>query len=296
MISDQECQNRLMVSAAELYQLPIIKYGRLANKDDYTNADMPEFRKYMQLTVILARGKFHKQKTAMTTLYFCMKFTISMKKNEDYIFSIEIQTQILQAFQVVAQNSSLVAFKTKYTATNKKIDRHNYRKVSKEEQQNIYRVYIGGVCAVPGCVRFFFGTQKAKRLFSNGSTTADSKNRWYLQMVKIGNALWVNVVILVHNLFPKSSQIITSTVIFSPHPTCIFLKMSAHFIIIDLPMYVKNFQRDFFLLSTINSKIIKTIEFKWAKRQRYKYCECEKIHFTQQACSLYKPRMASSST
>ena len=33
----------------------LIKYGRLVNKDDYANADMPEFRKYMQLTVILAK-------------------------------------------------------------------------------------------------------------------------------------------------------------------------------------------------------------------------------------------------
>ena len=32
-----------------------IKIGRLANKDDYTNDDMTEFRKYMQLTVILAK-------------------------------------------------------------------------------------------------------------------------------------------------------------------------------------------------------------------------------------------------
>ena len=39
--------------AADIIHL--IKYGRLANKYDYTNADMPEFRKYMQLTVILAR-------------------------------------------------------------------------------------------------------------------------------------------------------------------------------------------------------------------------------------------------
>ena len=41
------------ILAADIVHL--IKYGRLANKDDYTNADMPEFRKYMQLTVILAR-------------------------------------------------------------------------------------------------------------------------------------------------------------------------------------------------------------------------------------------------
>jgi len=41
------------ILAADLVHL--IKYGRLANKDDYTNADMPEFRKYMQLTVILAK-------------------------------------------------------------------------------------------------------------------------------------------------------------------------------------------------------------------------------------------------
>ena len=33
----------------------LIKYGRLANKDNYTNADMTELRKYMQLTVILAK-------------------------------------------------------------------------------------------------------------------------------------------------------------------------------------------------------------------------------------------------
>jgi Ulp1 family protease len=41
------------ILAADIVHL--IKCGRLANKDDYTNADMPEFRKYMQLTVILAR-------------------------------------------------------------------------------------------------------------------------------------------------------------------------------------------------------------------------------------------------
>ena len=33
----------------------LIKYGKLATKEDYTNNDMPEFRKFMQLTVILAR-------------------------------------------------------------------------------------------------------------------------------------------------------------------------------------------------------------------------------------------------
>jgi len=33
----------------------LIKYGRLATEYDYTNADMPEFRKYMQVTVILAK-------------------------------------------------------------------------------------------------------------------------------------------------------------------------------------------------------------------------------------------------
>jgi Ulp1 family protease len=41
------------ILAADIVHL--IKYGRLANKDDYRNADMPEFRKYMQLTVILAK-------------------------------------------------------------------------------------------------------------------------------------------------------------------------------------------------------------------------------------------------
>ncbi len=41
------------ILAADIVHL--IKYGRLANKDDYRSADMPEFRKYMQLTVILAR-------------------------------------------------------------------------------------------------------------------------------------------------------------------------------------------------------------------------------------------------
>ena len=41
------------ILAADLVHL--IKYGRLANKDDFTNADMPEFRKYMTLTVILAK-------------------------------------------------------------------------------------------------------------------------------------------------------------------------------------------------------------------------------------------------
>ncbi len=41
------------ILAADIVHL--IKYGRLANKDDYTTADMPEFRKYMQLTVILAK-------------------------------------------------------------------------------------------------------------------------------------------------------------------------------------------------------------------------------------------------
>ena len=33
----------------------LIKYGRLKNKDDYTNNDMTDFRKYMQMTVILAK-------------------------------------------------------------------------------------------------------------------------------------------------------------------------------------------------------------------------------------------------
>ena len=33
----------------------LINYVRLVNKDDYTNADMTEFREYMQLTVILAK-------------------------------------------------------------------------------------------------------------------------------------------------------------------------------------------------------------------------------------------------
>ena len=41
------------ILAADIVHL--IKYARLANKDDYTNADMPEFRKYMQVTVILAK-------------------------------------------------------------------------------------------------------------------------------------------------------------------------------------------------------------------------------------------------
>ena len=41
------------ILAADLVHL--IKYGMLANKDDYANADMPEFRKYMHLTVILAK-------------------------------------------------------------------------------------------------------------------------------------------------------------------------------------------------------------------------------------------------
>jgi hypothetical protein len=41
------------ILAADIVYL--IKYGRLPNKDDYTNADMPEFRKYMQLTVVLAK-------------------------------------------------------------------------------------------------------------------------------------------------------------------------------------------------------------------------------------------------
>ena len=42
-----------MVSAADIVHL--IKFGRLANDDEYINADIPKFRKYMQLTVILAR-------------------------------------------------------------------------------------------------------------------------------------------------------------------------------------------------------------------------------------------------
>jgi hypothetical protein len=59
---------------------------------------------------------------------------------------------------VVAQNSSLVTFKTKYTATNKKnFDRHKYRKVSKltfptKEEQNKYFIsylfiYLFGILA-----------------------------------------------------------------------------------------------------------------------------------------------------
>ena len=45
------------ILAADIVHL--IKYGRLANKDDYTNADIPEFRKYMQLSVILTKQISH---------------------------------------------------------------------------------------------------------------------------------------------------------------------------------------------------------------------------------------------
>ena len=41
------------ILAADVVHL--IKYGKLANKDDYTTADVPEFRKYMQLAVIHAK-------------------------------------------------------------------------------------------------------------------------------------------------------------------------------------------------------------------------------------------------
>jgi hypothetical protein len=41
------------ILAADIVHL--IKYGRLEYKDDYTNNDMTEFRKYMQMTVILAK-------------------------------------------------------------------------------------------------------------------------------------------------------------------------------------------------------------------------------------------------
>ena len=50
---------------------------------------------------------------------------------------------------MVAQNITLVTFKTKYTATNKKnFVRHKYRKVSKltfptKEEQNLNKLFLG---------------------------------------------------------------------------------------------------------------------------------------------------------
>ena len=41
------------IRAADIVHL--IKYGRRANKNDYINNGMTEFRKYMQMTVILAK-------------------------------------------------------------------------------------------------------------------------------------------------------------------------------------------------------------------------------------------------
>jgi len=75
------------ILAADIVHL--IKFGRLANEDDYTNADIPEFRKYMQLTVILAM-QISQIEDSDDDVTFLLKFTISMKKNEDYILSIEI--------------------------------------------------------------------------------------------------------------------------------------------------------------------------------------------------------------
>ena len=78
------------ILAADIVHL--IKFGRLANEDDYTNADMPKFRKYMQLTVILARqiSQIEDSDDKITFMHEIYNF-----KNEDYILSIEIYTQIL---------------------------------------------------------------------------------------------------------------------------------------------------------------------------------------------------------
>ena len=53
MLKQTDGVNCGTILAADIVHL--IKYGRPANKDDYTNNDMTEFQKYMQETVILAK-------------------------------------------------------------------------------------------------------------------------------------------------------------------------------------------------------------------------------------------------
>ena len=88
------------ILAADIAHL--IKYGKLANKEDYTNADMPEFRKYMQLTVILA------------------KQILQLEDHDDdvallpQIYSLIVEERRLHTFdndiQVVVQNSAKIGF------------------------------------------------------------------------------------------------------------------------------------------------------------------------------------------